>query len=208
MSGAVWVGAVRVPAELPLVALHADALAVLAVAVAAAVRDLALLIPETPDETLIAGEAPHSPHVALLPLPARFADALAAGVLALAAAELGADAHVARLPVIARLAPTLPRHALPVPVASLPAAPGGVPAPGHKELNRVRLAVIIVHRHEPVAGLQEEALGPTDRALKHSQQSDKEESRGMRCISLNPLLTNKGIKSQQCNSLEFHCRSF
>ena len=46
MSTAVWVRAVRVSAELALVALHADTLAVLTVTVSTAVRHLALLVPE------------------------------------------------------------------------------------------------------------------------------------------------------------------
>ena len=46
MSTAVWVRAIGVSAELALVALHADTLAVLTVAMPTAVRHLALLVPE------------------------------------------------------------------------------------------------------------------------------------------------------------------
>lgn len=167
MAAAVRVGAVWVPAELPLVALHADALAVLTVTVAAAVRHLTLLVSATTDQVMLRSLAIiPSPDVALLPLPARPADALPRAVLALAAAQHGAHTQLAALAVIPRLTDAGTRHALPVPVTPGPAASGQVAAPGHQELDLVSLAIIIVQRHEPVARLQEETLRPADGTLK------------------------------------------
>lgn len=77
MTGAVWVSTVRLVAPLPLVALHADTLPILAVTMARAVRHLALLVP----------------HIALLPLPARLADTLSTDVVSLARAEYRAHTY-------------------------------------------------------------------------------------------------------------------
>ena len=144
VARAVRVRTVRVPAELSLVTLHADTLPVLTVAVSAAVRDLALLVPD----------------VALLPLPAGLADTLPAAVLPLAAAEERTDGEEAGLPVIAGLTVALARHTVPPPVTILP-APGAQlsPAAG-EELHLVRGPVIVIQRHEPVTFLQVQLLHP------------------------------------------------
>ena len=172
MSAAVRVRTVRISAELALVALHADTLAVLAVTVSAAVWHLALLVPDThvlPSDP--AADAGDSPDVALLALPARPADTLPGAVLALAAAQHGAHTQLAALTVVARVTDAGPRHTLPVPVTPGPAALGQVPAPGHQELHLVSLAIIIVQRHEPVTRLQEETFRPADGTLKNRKES-------------------------------------
>ena len=171
MPAAVRVRTVGIPAELALVALHADTLAVLAVTVSAAVWHLALLIPDTHELSGDPADAGDSPDVALLALPARPADALPGTVLALAAAQQGAHTQLAAVSVIARVTDAGPRHTLPVSVTPGPAALGQVPAPGHQELHLVSLAIVIVQRHEPVTRLQEETFRPADGTLKNRKES-------------------------------------
>ena len=152
LARTVGVRAVRLLAELSLVALHTHALPVLAVAVSRAVRDLALLVP----------------HVTLLPLPAGPADTLPAPVLALAAAEQRTDALTAGLSVVSRVTPALAQHTVSPPVTPGTAASGQLlPAAGH-QLHRVGGPVIVVERHEPVTLLQEHVLNSLDRALQEN----------------------------------------
>lgn len=91
MTGAQRVGTVSLLAKFPLVSFHADTLPVLTMTMSGTIWDLALLISD----------------VALLALPAGFADALPVDVVALAGAEKRANTLAAVIPVKSRMALTL-----------------------------------------------------------------------------------------------------
>ena len=69
VSAAVWVWTVRVSAELSLVALHADTLAILTVTVSTAVRHLALLVPEVTQVSLFLPTLLNVTHLTLHSFP-------------------------------------------------------------------------------------------------------------------------------------------
>ena len=150
VAGAVRVRAVRLLAELPLVALHADTLPVLAVSVSAAVRHLALLVAD----------------IALFPLPAWLAYTLPAAVFSLPAAEQRTDALTAGLPVIPCVTAALTLQTISSPTAAIRAPRGQLLSTLSQQLHGMGGPVIIVKRHEPVASFQEYILHTLDRTLE------------------------------------------